>query len=841
MSEVSRSLNPGAPRRRAVAGLVLAAVFLFATTGSGQEPPAAVPSPGPTPTPTPAPTPIPAAEISDQVASTAAMLRTAMKANDVLDEIAAIEDVYEKERQHLDELAKETSRRLEINGPASVLEETQKTWKRIEVRLDEWQKTLKDRAGALDALLLEINQQRAIWQLTLSSTDQEGLPPEVRGEVVDILKAIDDTDTSVRASRDKVLTLQSRISKSKSIIAETLAVQREEILNRRRGIVGIDSPTLWRAFSVPGVDGGPSEQISAMWERNSQSVREYAGEDLSKLIRHVAFVIAFAFGLMLLRRKAELWAQQDRSLDRTVRVLDRPVSASLIVTILLGDLLHPEAPAAWLDVLGLVLVFALLRVLPSMVSATLQPMAYLLALLYFLEQATRLAPDGNLVDRLLLLALSSTAAAMAWWVDRRLADRRLIDSQGWRRATRTGTRLAFAAFGVASLANIFGAVGFATLVTEGTLTSVFAAILIWVSVVLSRAVIRVVLLTQTAKKLGIVRSHADAVRTTLFKIITWGGVTVWVVWTLKEFKLFDVAKTWLIKVLGTEVSFGQFTWVPGTVVLFVLVVWLSFKLSQLIRFGLETDFLPRLDLPRGVPGAISKVTHYIVIVVGVLIAATAAGVDFSRINLIIGALGVGIGFGLQNVVSNFVSGLILLFERPVRVDDRVEIGPLSGVVTDIGMRASVVRTWQGAEVIVPNANLISSEVINWTLSDDSHRIEVPVGVAYGTEPRRVLDLLTSVARNHSDVFEDPEPVVLFLGFGDSSLDFELRAWTGPDFVRVASEIRLAVHEALSDAGIEIPFPQRDVHLRTGNERVAVTASESGREGRASREINGENE
>jgi small-conductance mechanosensitive channel len=126
-------------------------------------------------------------------------------------------------------------------------------------------------------------------------------------------------------------------------------------------------------------------------------------------------------------------------------------------------------------------------------------------------------------------------------------------------------------------------------------------------------------------------------------------------------------------------------------------------------------------------------------------------------------------------------------------------------------------------VIVPNANLISSEVINWTLSDDSHRMEIAVGVAYGTNPQMVIDLLVSVAVGHPEVFPDPEPLALFLGFGESSLDFELRAWTGPEFVKVASDLRVAVNTALAEAGIEIPFPQRDLHLRTVDKAWVATA------------------
>jgi len=361
-------------------------------------------------------------------------------------------------------------------------------------------------------------------------------------------------------------------------------------------------------------------------------------------------------------------------------------------------------------------------------------------------------------------------------------------------------------------------------VIEATLNSVFSAILAWVAAVLTRAVVRIVLLTRAAKTFGIVRLRADEVRATLFTIITWVAVAVWVIWTLKKFTLYDGVRTWVGAKLDTAISFGEFSVVPGTVLLFVLLIWLTFKLSQLIRFGLETDVLPRMELPRGVPGAITRLTNYAVIVIGFMIAATAAGLEFSRISLIIGALGVGIGFGLQNVVNNFVSGLILLFERPIRVGDRVQLNQLSGVVTDIGMRASVVRTWQGADVIVPNANLISSEVINWTFSDDNHRIDVAVGVAYGTDPQVVIDLLESVAVKHPDVHHDPAPVALFLGFGDSSLDFELRAWAGTDFVQIGSDLRVAINAALVGAGIEIPFPQRDIHLRSVDAAVSGAAA-----------------
>jgi small-conductance mechanosensitive channel len=183
---------------------------------------------------------------------------------------------------------------------------------------------------------------------------------------------------------------------------------------------------------------------------------------------------------------------------------------------------------------------------------------------------------------------------------------------------------------------------------------------------------------------------------------------------------------------------------------------------------------------------------------------------------VVGALGVGIGFGLQNVVNNFVSGLILMFERPIQPGDVVEIGGVSGKVREIGMRATTLSTFEGADVVVPNGMLLNDKLVNWTLSDMDRRIDVNVGVAYGTDPARVLQLLMEVTRSTDGIASEPEPTILFAGFGANSLDFSIRSWTNNfnDWVKIRSELTVRVHDALQDAGIVIPFPQHDLHLRS---------------------------
>jgi small-conductance mechanosensitive channel len=215
-----------------------------------------------------------------------------------------------------------------------------------------------------------------------------------------------------------------------------------------------------------------------------------------------------------------------------------------------------------------------------------------------------------------------------------------------------------------------------------------------------------------------------------------------------------------------------------------------------------------------VPYAIAGLVRYTLIFIGFLVGLAAAGFELSKLTVIVGGLGVGIGFGLQNVVNNFVSGLILLFERPIQVGDSVELPDVWGDMKRIGIRASVIRTFDGAEVIVPNGMLISDKVTNWTLSDRRRRVEVNVGVRYGTPAQRVIDLLVGVAKANPRVMADPEPCAYFVNFGDSALEFMLRVWieTSDRGYETRSEIAVAIQEALEKARIGVPFPQRDLHL-----------------------------
>ena len=265
-----------------------------------------------------------------------------------------------------------------------------------------------------------------------------------------------------------------------------------------------------------------------------------------------------------------------------------------------------------------------------------------------------------------------------------------------------------------------------------------------------------------------------------------------------------------------EFTIGEFSISVYMVTTIILVLYLTNLLSWLLQAMADAYYMSPQRMDFGVKTATKRLLHYALFSVGFLIAVSMAGLNLKEFTLIAGALGVGIGFGLQNIVNNFVSGLILLFERPIKVGDTINIDDQWGTINKIGLRSTVVETLDRAEIIVPNSDLVSQKVTNWTLSNSISRIIFPVGVAYGSDLTRVLSILDTVGKEHPDVLSDPPPNAIFTGFGNSSIDFELRVWVGDINKRlpVKSDLGQAIDRFFREAGISIPFPQRDLHLRS---------------------------
>ena len=236
-----------------------------------------------------------------------------------------------------------------------------------------------------------------------------------------------------------------------------------------------------------------------------------------------------------------------------------------------------------------------------------------------------------------------------------------------------------------------------------------------------------------------------------------------------------------------------------------------------LRRHFVTRVLRRTRLDASLQFAVAKIGGYLFIVLGFYISLQVVGINLTSLAVVAGAIGVGIGFGLQNVINNFVSGLIILAERPIAIGDRIEIGGVAGQVRQIRLRSTTVVTNDNIAIIVPNSDFISHTVTNWSYGDPKVRLRLAVSVAYGTDLEKLQRLLLEVAREHPKVLQQPEPAVFFSGFGESSLHFELGVWTQEMTFqprRFRSELYFAMEKKLRENKIEIPFPQREVHLVT---------------------------
>ena len=284
-------------------------------------------------------------------------------------------------------------------------------------------------------------------------------------------------------------------------------------------------------------------------------------------------------------------------------------------------------------------------------------------------------------------------------------------------------------------------------------------------------------------------------------------------------------KQFCVKVWNTEL-FGSVT--IGSILLLLILFASVIIIERIVQKQLIRRFLSRTKLQPSLQFGLSRIIGYTLIAVGFYVAFQLVGVDLSSLAIIAASLGVGIGFGLQNIINNFVSGIIILAERPISIGDRIEVAGVAGRVTKIQLRSTTVVTNDNITMIVPNADFISNTVTNWSHGDPKVRIRVPVGVAYGSDLKLLQRLLLEAAAEHPKALRDPSPVVLFTEFGDSSLNFELGVWTQEMTatpIHFTSEMNFIIDQKLRENDIEIPFPQRDLHVRSGLPAAAEASSE----------------
>ena len=490
----------------------------------------------------------------------------------------------------------------------------------------------------------------------------------------------------------------------------------------------------------------------------------------------------------------------------------RPFSLSLFVAIFTLSFLYGSATALWRVLIQTVAGVVTARLVAAFVKEPwIKRAIYILILVMIAFQALLVAGVPLAPMRLVLLLWSAAGLVYFGWRARRGAVAGKPAWQVWL------LRLVVLVFAVITVADVAGFGNFAVQIMDGAIRTSILLLMGWAMLRLVRVALELGAESLPLDRAAFLRRNTTAI---LGRVILLANILIIVFVAanlLAAWKLYAIPAEALQAFFTFGITIGEQRITLGLVVTAALILYGAFVLSWTLQALLMENVLGSREMDAGARLSIVRLIHYALVLVGFLMALSALGFELKNITIIGGALGVGIGFGMQAIVNNFVSGLILLFERPIKVGDMIQLADgQQGRVLNLGLRATTVQTLDRAEIVVPNGDLISSPVINWTLGDRSMRLVVNVGVAYGSDVETVMRVLMTVATESDQVLKDPQPKVLFLNFGDSSLDFELRVRIAnfDDRFTIKSALLREIDRRFRLEGVEIPFPQRDFHLRS---------------------------
>lgn len=795
----------------------------------------ASPSPTPSPVAEPSPTPIP---ISDVVQAAEDINRRLAAGEAKIAKDNSIKEVTSGLEAQTDEvraLSGRTERILARIPSLEALEDLDDEWRQVASPIAGWKARLQALSDEISDQLKDLQNTQEAWSALRESVEgpQTGetgeatagelpssVPASIRQKIREVLRSVENARKRLTDKRRALLNLQTRLSEREELIQDRrteIVAERDEALSN---LLVQEFPAIWE----PGAfEGSVREDLGISFGRMYAELYRYAQENPLRIGFHLLLTLLIIGGLFLVRRRAVELIEKEPKLKRAVSVFAVPVATGFLLSIALSGFFYPKAPVLLDAILTTLILIPGYVVLERIIQRPLVPTLRVLVILFLVDVVSDLFTTFSYILRSILIVETVVVLGLLVWLyrTRRGIEADRPDHSRLARILHVIVPFAAIPFAISLAANIFGYVSLARLLAEGMLESAYLALLIYALYMVLDGLIVFAFRVKPLSDLMMVRTHGSLLHSKISNFFKWVSIILWLLLVLNNLYMLRPAVTRIMDVLTAELAIGSLVFSLSDIVLFGITVWLAFLVSRITRFVLEEDVYPRVNVAAGVGYAVSTILHYLVLLAGFFIAISAVGMDLTRFAILAGAFGVGLGFGLQNIVNNFVSGIILLFERPFNVGDMIQVGDNTGSLKSIGLRASIIGTPEGADVIVPNGQLLSEEVTNWMAADQLKRLEINVGVKYGTDPSDVLDILTKVGNEHPDILEEPPPQILFLGFGDNSLDFQLRVWADNESTWwiTRSDLYIGVYKALNEASIEIPFPQRDLHIRTVEREV----------------------
>ncbi|MDM9632252.1 mechanosensitive ion channel family protein [Robiginitalea aurantiaca] len=730
-----------------------------------------------------------------------------------------IDSLYLPANDFIKEREESSREFITLNPNRPKIDNLIKKWEEYIVQLSGWESEIMTYVDRNMRLLESFKSETKVWELTYEKAKEQGVPRELLSNIEGVLKELNEIVEETKVYNYNYLRLQTRINRLLETSNEVLTLLYEKKGSETYDLFYQRHPPIWTISFGPNSaedkSGIDDEDFSDYSSRISEMLQTHKAKLFLLLFLSVLLTV---FIYYLKKRVSEAIGEEEASKTGSESYLIYTMTGVVLAFLLffITKLQFVSGTRNLGDFLNLVLltlsIFLILHRLPR----RFKPLLFF-ALLFMILDAVKTYVwfySGHYRIYMIFEALLMIGG-LYYFTHPYLKTRHEMQSNIGKFMIRLVPVVYLLCVG-SVIANILGYTNLADLSLKVCTQSgimvivVYALLLVLESIVISW-------LKQRFKR----SESPNLIKLAFLKRRTMQflRVAVTVLFSISFLKIIDQWRNisdFFSSLMTEPYKVGNLTFTLEAVLMFLLVLILSYFISKLIAFLIGDSYgaLSFLRLPKGVPAAISLVLRYLVVVFGIILALSYLEVDLSKFNLMAGALGLGIGFGLQNVISNFVSGLILVFERPILPGDTIEVNNLFGKVQKIGIRSSNISTYDGAEVVVPNNNLISNDLINWTLSDSIKRVEILIGTTYDADPNEVLSVLRDCALKFDYVITEKEPMVLFTGFGDSSLDFRLLFWVPFDMgLRAKSDVNVEIFNQFSAHGIKIPFPQRDVFIK----------------------------
>jgi small-conductance mechanosensitive channel len=693
-------------------------------------------------------------------------------------------------------------------------------WTNFKSILTSFRSTIKDRSEEVSKITNDLYAETNLWENTKKNIESREADTEVFNGTDGILNTLEETMSKAHSRLDSIFATQRKVTSLVLIVDDQLSrIERGQKVKQKDYFV-IDSPPIWDLDkslgvvldSLPEEELSTSELISIGLKENRIQLKEFIQLNTKTFIVQLGFLLLLCVFLILVNNR---WKKEINELSSLIEIrarttLKNPILVTLSTGLLISVYFYDEMVPSFTEINVFLILLGTALLLPKLTTRSFRPFLLLLFADYLLFTFEAfLGPKAEFVRWLQLF--DSLILFYALWIGRKviLSEPEVFGKMA--KIFKPLSRVYMIILILGVLGNAIGMVGLSAFLNRAVFVSSALGMVVFLSVLIITSLLVLVFNLRKSWSMHTLDSMMKATNQRIKPLLQWIGLISWVFFTLEGFGLMGTLTSWWEEILMIKWEVGEMTISLGGIMAFAGIVIVTLIIAKIAAAIFQDEWMVNV-LPRGMGPAISLVLRIVVVTLGFYAGLSAAGVDLSKLGFVVGALGVGIGFGLQNVVLNFVSCLILAFERPINLGDTIEVDMEKGVVTNIGVRSSNIRTYSGSEVIIPNGDLISKKVVNWTLSNRERRSKIQMKTAPNADPEKVIELFNSIALEHPATRQNPAPKTYFYGYGpDGNLNFALMYWTSfSDTLKTDSQISLNIFAALKREKIQAPAPVRRI-------------------------------